>query len=169
MNFTLQAFNLKVCCMLILKICLQLSLFVSTSSALGRGKYGRVFLACTKPELTGEPFICAIKQLSLHQLHQHDVHHQLRREIEIQSQMRHINVLRIYGYFSDARHVFLVLEYAAKGELYKHLQDSRRFSEQLTAHLIGDLSHALAYCHSKKIIHRDIKRELQSQEKCTML
>jgi serine/threonine protein kinase len=30
------------------------------------------------------------------------VEHQLRREIEIQSHLRHPNILRLYGYFYDA-------------------------------------------------------------------
>jgi serine/threonine protein kinase len=36
------------------------------------------------------------------QLEQSKVEHQLRREIEIQSHLRHPNILRLYGYFYDA-------------------------------------------------------------------
>ena len=32
---------------------------------------------------------------------------------------RHPNVLRMYGYFYDDRRIFLILEYAPRGELYK--------------------------------------------------
>ena len=56
------------------------------------------------------------------QLQQSNVEHQLRREIEIQSHLRHPNILRLYGYFYDATRVYLILEYAARGELYKELQ-----------------------------------------------
>ena len=35
------------------------------------------------------------------QLQQSNVEHQLRREIEIQSHLRHPNVLRLFGYFYD--------------------------------------------------------------------
>ncbi len=35
------------------------------------------------------------------QLQQSHVEHQLRREIEIQSHLRHANILRLYGYFYD--------------------------------------------------------------------
>lgn len=35
------------------------------------------------------------------QLAQSNVEHQLRREIEIQSHLRHRNILRLYGYFYD--------------------------------------------------------------------
>ena len=45
--------------------------------------------------------------------------HQLRREIEIQSNLRHPNVLRLYAYFDDLKRIYLVLEFAPQGELYK--------------------------------------------------
>ena len=35
------------------------------------------------------------------QLAKAGVEHQLRREIEIQSHLRHDNILRLYGYFYD--------------------------------------------------------------------
>ena len=35
------------------------------------------------------------------QLRDSNVEHQLRREVEIQSHLRHANILRLYGYFYD--------------------------------------------------------------------
>ncbi|KAK1419390.1 hypothetical protein QVD17_28557 [Tagetes erecta] len=66
--------------------------------------------------------IVALKVLFKSQLKQSQVEHQLRREVEIQSHLRHPNILRLYGYFYDQKRVYLILEYAAKGELYKELQ-----------------------------------------------
>ena len=85
--------------------------------------------------------------------------HQLRREIEIQSHLRHPNVLRLYAYFFDERRIYLVLEFAARGELYKQLVKRGKFSESTAARYILQLANALAYCHKKHIIHRDIKPE----------
>lgn len=48
------------------------------------------------------------------QLQNSNVEHQLRREIEIQSHLRHPNILRLYGYFHDDTRVFLILEFAAQ-------------------------------------------------------
>jgi serine/threonine protein kinase len=45
--------------------------------------------------------VVALKVLFKNQLQQSQVEHQLRREIEIQSHLRHPNILRLYGYFYD--------------------------------------------------------------------
>ena len=67
------------------------------------------------------------------QLQKAQVEHQLRREIEIQSHLRHPHILRLYGYFYDNSRVYLILEYAPRGELYKELTKASRFSDQRSA------------------------------------
>jgi serine/threonine protein kinase len=47
--------------------------------------------------------------------------HQLRREIEIQTHLEHDNILKLYGFFWDEKRIYLILEYATEGELYKDL------------------------------------------------
>lgn len=122
---------------------------------LGRGKFGSVYLAREKKS----KYIVAIKVLQKSQLHKAGVEHQLRREIEIQSHLRNRNILRMYGYFYDAKRIYLILEYSPGGELYKKLTQKGRFSERTSAKYIRDLALALDYCHVKHVIHRDIKPE----------
>lgn len=122
---------------------------------LGKGKFGNVYLARDRESR----FILALKVLFKSQLESENVEHQLRREIEIQSHLRHPNVLRLYNYFHDRKKIYLMLEYAPGGELYKALQKCGCFSEQRSATYILELADALQYCHSKKVIHRDIKPE----------
>jgi aurora kinase, other len=122
---------------------------------LGRGKFGSVYLAREKRT----KYIVAIKVLQKSQLQKAGVEHQLRREIEIQSHLRHRNILRMYGYFYDTKRIYLILEYSPGGELYKRLTIKGRFSEKQSARYISDLALALDYCHTKHVIHRDIKPE----------
>ncbi|XP_032027197.1 aurora kinase C isoform X1 [Hylobates moloch] len=122
---------------------------------LGKGKFGNVYLA----RLKESHFIVALKVLFKSQIEKEGLEHQLRREIEIQAHLQHPNILRLYNYFHDARRVYLILEYAPRGELYKELQKSEKLDEQRTATIIEELADALTYCHDKKVIHRDIKPE----------
>lgn len=64
-----------------------------------------------------------------------------------------------YGYFYDAKRIYLILEYSPGGELYKKLCQRGRFSEKTAAEYIVDLAQAFDYCHEKHVIHRDIKPE----------
>jgi len=122
---------------------------------LGNGKFGKVYLAREKKT----HFIVALKVLFKNQLSKAGVEHQLRREIEIQAHLRNDNILRLYGYFFDQTRIYLILEFAAKGELYKELQKCGKFDEKRSAKYIKSLAGALDYCHSKHVIHRDIKPE----------
>lgn len=122
---------------------------------LGKGKFGRVYLA--KEKSTG--FVCALKVLHKSELQQGKVERQVRREIEIQSNLAHPNVLKLYGHFHDTKRIFLILEFAGKGELYKHLRKEQRFPEWKAAQYIAQMAAALKYLHNKHIMHRDIKPE----------
>jgi aurora kinase len=122
---------------------------------LGKGKFGRVYVARER----SKGFICALKVLHKHELQQGKVEKQLRREIEIQSNLRHPNILRLFGHFHDSKRVFLILEYAGKGELYKHLRRETKFPEWKAAQYIAQMAAALQYLHKKHVMHRDIKPE----------
>ncbi|KAJ1565118.1 spindle assembly checkpoint kinase [Nowakowskiella sp. JEL0078] len=123
--------------------------------ALGKGKFGRVYLAREKRS----GYVVALKILFKAELAQAKVEKQLRREIEIQSHLRHPNILRLYGYFYDAKRVYLIIEYAARGEMYKQLQKIGKFPENRASKYIAQMTLALKYLHKKHVIHRDIKPE----------
>ncbi|KAK6950328.1 Serine/threonine-protein kinase ark1 [Daldinia eschscholtzii] len=122
---------------------------------LGKGKFGRVYLA--RERTSG--YICALKVLHKKELEQGRVEKQVRREIEIQSNLRHPNILQLFGHFHDSKRVFLILEFAGKGELYKHLRREQRFPEWKASQYIAQMASALRYLHRKHVIHRDIKPE----------
>ncbi len=103
---------------------------------LGKGKFGRVYLARER----SSGFVCALKVLHKNELQQGKVEKQVRREIEIQSNLRHPNILQLYGHFHDSKRVFLILEFAGKGELYKHLRRENRFPEWKAAQYIAQMA-----------------------------
>ncbi|KAL8419608.1 hypothetical protein RB594_002700 [Gaeumannomyces avenae] len=122
---------------------------------LGKGKFGRVYLARER----SSGFICALKVLYKSELSTGSVEKQVRREVEIQTNLRHPNILKLYGHFHDSKRIFLILEFAAKGELYKHLRRESRFPEWKAAQYVAQMASALRYLHRKNVIHRDIKPE----------
>lgn len=69
--------------------------------------------------------------------------------------------MRLYSYFHDDKKIYLVLELASEGELYRHLQaaPNGRFSEERSARYTYQVADALHYCHLNNVIHRDLKPE----------
>ncbi|KAJ9680898.1 hypothetical protein PVL29_020029 [Vitis rotundifolia] len=122
---------------------------------LGRGKFGRVYLA---REIKSK-YVVALKVIFKAQIEKYRLHHQLKREMEIQTSLCHPNVLRLYGWFHDSERIFLILEYCYGGELYRELRKTGYLTEKQAATYIASLTQALAYCHEKHVIHRDIKPE----------
>ncbi|KAL5643889.1 hypothetical protein ACJX0J_000831, partial [Zea mays] len=104
-------------------------------------------------------YVVALKVIFKAKLQKYRFHAHLRREIEIQQSLDHPNVLRLFTWFHDEERVVLVLEYAARGELYKVLRAAGRFTERTSATYVASLAGALAYCHKKQVIHRDMKPE----------
>jgi len=123
---------------------------------LGSGQYGLVFLAREKRT----QLIVALKKLSKARLAAGNDEALVRREIEIQSQLRHPNILRLYGYFYDEKNIYLIMEYAPGGELFQKLKEPGScLPEKEVARLIQQLASALLYCHGKNVMHRDLKPE----------
>uniref|UniRef100_A0A914S333 Aurora kinase n=1 Tax=Parascaris equorum TaxID=6256 RepID=A0A914S333_PAREQ len=119
---------------------------------LGKGKFGSVYLARVK----GVNFIVALK-VALSLIPRSSICDSSSWKAE--SVFRHPHILRLYNYFDDEKRIYLILEYAERGELYKELQKYQRFEEERAAKLMFQMADALQYCHEKKVIHRDIKPE----------
>lgn len=135
---------------------LKLDMF-EVGKFLGSGAYGRAYLA----RLKNFPFICALKVMYKNKLIQENVGcwKQIRREIDLQKGMYHTNIIRLYGWFYDENRLFLVQEYASKGNLYDLILKNGPFEATVAGRVVWDIAQALRFLHNRQIIHRDIKAE----------
>jgi len=68
--------------------------------------------------------------------------------------------MRLFGYFCDPQSIFLILEEASGGEVYKLMADSGGILPESTAtKYVTDVANALIYLKKRHVIHRDIKPE----------
>jgi len=124
------------------------------SKEIGKGKFGHVYLARERQS----KFVVALKVIHKRFINANMID-QLRREIEIHAHLRHENILRLYGYFHDQDRVYLVLEYAPGGDLYKELHRDGVLSNDVAVNYVTQITAGISYLHSKSVIHRDIKPE----------
>lgn len=79
------------------------------------------------------------------------------REIKILQQMRHENVVTLLDVFRHKSKLYLVFEYVAH-TLLEELEKSKGGLELIKVKkFIWQLVKAIEYCHSRNIIHRDVK------------
>ena len=82
----------------------------------------------------------------------------IKKEIRTHCTLRHNNIIKLYNYDYKNNKVFLILEYAEKGNLYKYLQ-GKKLSEINKKNIFKKTCEAVAFMHANNLIHRDIKPE----------
>lgn len=141
----------------------------SVGKSIGRGKFGNVYSARQKmpkdkngKRLPGTGALVALKVLFKAPMVAAKCIHNLRREVEIQSRLKHPNIVQLYGYFDDAKSVYLILQHINGGEVYKYVRRNTsegRVEEWLCRTMMHDAMSALAYMHARHVYHRDLKAE----------
>jgi 3-phosphoinositide dependent protein kinase-1 len=69
-------------------------------------------------------------------------------------------VISLYYTFQDTYSLYFVLEYAAHGDLLGLIQQQGRFDLDLARFFIMEIAMGIEHIHSKGIIHRDVKPEV---------
>eukprot|EP00058_Branchiostoma_floridae_P025244 XP_002610734.1 hypothetical protein BRAFLDRAFT_90920 [Branchiostoma floridae] len=81
------------------------------------------------------------------------------REVSILQHLNHIYMIDIYRALEDKRSVYLVMEYAANGDLHDYINTKGHLDEAESRALFRQLIEAVAYLHRARVVHRDIRPE----------
>ena len=71
--------------------------------------------------------------------------------------LHHPNIVEIYTIFEEDDNIYLVFEHVDGTPLDKVLDKEARLPFEQAAQLFGETAGALAYAHSKNVVHRDLK------------
>ncbi len=83
----------------------------------------------------------------------------LHREAHILRLIDHPNIIQLFEVMETKKNLFLVLEHASGGEMLDIIMSKGKLSEDQARKYIRQLVSALDYCHTKNIVHRDLKAE----------
>jgi len=86
-----------------------------------------------------------------------DIQQDFLKEVSILLALRHPNCLRTFGIFEKGNILYIVSEFAAKGSLLTLLQENGdKYTQSQLIKMGIDVSIAMNYLGSQKIIHRDL-------------
>lgn len=86
--------------------------FQVRSKSIGEGSYGKVKLA--KEKATGHKY--AMKIIAKSNLLSFASINNIKREIKIQSKLKHPHIIRLIYYFENDESVYMIMEYAENGK-----------------------------------------------------
>ncbi|KAL8229218.1 hypothetical protein R6Q57_014118 [Mikania cordata] len=123
---------------------------------IGRGTFGSVYVGYNIE--TGA--LCAMKEVEilLDDAKSAESMKQLEQEIDVLSQLKHPNIVQYYGSKIIENRFYIYLEYVHPGSINKYARDHcGGMTESIVRNFTRHIVSGLAYLHSTKTIHRDIK------------
>ncbi|XLR11876.1 hypothetical protein S83_039814 [Arachis hypogaea] len=124
---------------------------------IGTGAYGSVYEARLPSGKT-----VALKKLHKTESENPSYYKSFCNEVEVLTEIRHRNIIRLYGYCLHNRCMFLVYEYLERGSLFCNLANEMEAQElkwSKRVNIIKGTAYALAHMHHhcpSPIVHRDV-------------
>lgn len=77
--------------------------------------------------------------------------------MQILKNIRQTNIVRLFEYFETDKLILFVTEVATGGDLINYVRKRRSLNEESAKSIFKQLIQGLRHCHSKGVLHRDIK------------
>jgi len=122
---------------------------------LGRGSFGKVMQV--KKKSNGKVY--AMKILKKRAIIARNQVEHTKAERKILQALQHPFLMTLRYAFQSKEKLYFVLDYYQGGELFFHLKNKRRFSEEVARIYVGEIALALGHLHSLAVIYRDLKPE----------
>ena len=127
--------------------------FYQFNKLLGEGSFGKVYSAysiLTEKEV-------AIKCFDKAKIRTDAAKRKIFQEVKILRMLDHRNVTKLLEVFENRKFILFVMEYAEEGDILKLLKQMGPLDEKVASYLTVQIVNGLKYCHSKGVLHRDIK------------
>eukprot|EP01094_Clydonella_sp_ATCC50884_P007025 TRINITY_DN1620_c0_g1_i4.p1 TRINITY_DN1620_c0_g1~~TRINITY_DN1620_c0_g1_i4.p1 ORF type:complete len:710 (+),score=219.36 TRINITY_DN1620_c0_g1_i4:56-2131(+) len=121
----------------------------------GRGNFGKVMQVRKKD--TGR--IYAMKILKKETVIAADAVQHTLSESNVLKRMAHPFIVNLKYSFQTSKKLYMVLDYLSGGELFYHLSNLDRFSEDRARFYAAEIVSALGYLHKNDVLYRDLKPE----------
>ncbi|XP_076381695.1 serine/threonine-protein kinase SIK2 [Megalopta genalis] len=128
--------------------------FYDIEGTIGKGNFAVVKLArhrITKTEV-------AIKIIDKSQLDFINLE-KVYREVSIMKQLEHPHIVKLYQVMETKNMIYMVCEYASKGEIFDYIARYGRMGEPRARATFAQILSAVEYCHETGVAHRDLKAE----------
>lgn len=122
---------------------------------LGRGSFGKVMLVQKKDNQK----LYAMKSLRKDALLEREQVEHTRTEKAILQHVNHPYLVKLEYAFANPSKIYFVMEYMKGGELFFHLKEARKFSEERAKFYGAQIGLGLGHLHEQNIVYRDLKPE----------
>ncbi|CAN1190921.1 Mitogen-activated protein kinase kinase kinase 5 [Linum perenne] len=123
---------------------------------IGRGTFGSVYVATNRE--TGA--LCAMKEVDIIPDDPKSLEciKQLEQEIKVLSKLKHPNIVQYYGSEIVEDQFYIYLEFVHPGSINKYVREHcGAVTESIVRNFTRHILSGLAYLHTMKTVHRDIK------------
>jgi hypothetical protein len=124
-------------------------------NTLGCGAFGRVRLA----RLPKTDQFFALKCQAKRSIVESGLQEHVLNEMRVMRKINHPYIAKLYLALQDKQYIYFVLELLQGGELFTHLRNRGKLTEQTARFYAATVVYAFSTLHAKKIAYRDLKPE----------